>query len=130
MDPKMRYFKIALFWKDKKKYPDQKTCENGILGQKLGFNRCPYWSFFVPRLEYEIFDSTGRRDLNTEYNIFDPKIPECSWCKCECKMSKVIWMGKETTKGYPSSLKKGIQIQWGIMQFHWRKKLVYYHTDS
>ena len=49
----------------------QKTYECMVLGQKLGYDRCPYLSFFVQRLEDEIFDQTGRRDLNTEYTIFD-----------------------------------------------------------
>jgi len=34
----------------------------------------PYLSFFVQKLEDKIFDLTGRRDLNTEYTIFYPKI--------------------------------------------------------
>jgi len=46
------------------------TCVSSTLGQKLRYDRCPYLSFFVQRLEDEIFDSTGRRDLNTKYTIF------------------------------------------------------------
>ena len=45
--------------------------KNGVLGQKLGYDRCPYLSFFVWRLEDKIFNLTGRRDLNTKYTIFD-----------------------------------------------------------
>jgi len=41
-----------------------------ILGQKLGYDRCPYLSFFVRRFEDEMFDSTGRRDLNTKVHQF------------------------------------------------------------
>jgi len=47
------------------------TRVSGVLCQKMGYDRCPYLSFFVRRFEDEIFDLTGRRDLNTEYTIFD-----------------------------------------------------------
>jgi len=43
----------------------QTTCVSDILGQKLGYDRCPYLSFFVRRFEDGIFDLTSRRDLNT-----------------------------------------------------------------
>jgi hypothetical protein len=46
----------------------------GFLGQKLGYDRCPYLSFFVRRFEDEIFDLTGRRYLNTKYTNFGPKM--------------------------------------------------------
>jgi len=42
-----------------------------MLGQKLGYDRCPYSSFFGWRFEDEIFNSMDRRDVNTEYTIFD-----------------------------------------------------------
>ena len=50
--------------------PDRMTHVSGVLGQKLGYDKCPYLSFFVRRFEGEAFDSTGRRDLNTKYAIF------------------------------------------------------------
>jgi len=53
---------------------------SGALCQKLGYDRCLYLSFFVQRFEDEIFDSTGRRDLNTKYTIFDLRCYECLWC--------------------------------------------------
>jgi len=53
------------------------TRVSGVLGQKLGYDRCPYLSFFVRRFEDEIFDSISRRDLNTKYTIFDLGCYEC-----------------------------------------------------
>ncbi|KEH16016.1 hypothetical protein MTR_0378s0010 [Medicago truncatula] len=44
----------------------QTTRVSGTLGQKLGYDKCPYLSLFVQRFEDEIFDSMGRRDLNTK----------------------------------------------------------------
>jgi len=35
------------------------ACESGILGQKLGYDRCPYLSFFVRKFEDGIFDLTS-----------------------------------------------------------------------
>jgi len=70
----MRYFKIPLcrnFVRKVGDYSDRMTRVSGSLGQKLGYDRCPYLSFFVRRFEDEIFDLTGRRDLNTKYTIFD-----------------------------------------------------------
>jgi len=71
---KMRYFKIPLcrnFVRKAGDYSERMTRVSGVLGQKLGYDKCPYLSFFVWRFEDEIFDSTGRRDLNTKYTIFD-----------------------------------------------------------
>ena len=45
---------------------DQRTYVSGFLGQKMGYDRWPYLSFFVWRLDDKIFDSTGWRDLNTK----------------------------------------------------------------
>jgi len=70
----MRYFKVlsAEFFSEKSdNISDQRVYECRVLGQKLGYDRCPYLSFFVWRFEDGIFDLTGRRDLNTEYAIFD-----------------------------------------------------------
>jgi len=83
------------------------TRVSDVLGQKLGYERCPYLSFFVRRFEDEIFDSTGRRDLNTKYIIFDLRCYECLWCNYECKTAKTFWLGRETTMGYLNSLRKG-----------------------
>jgi len=49
------------------------TCVSGTLGQKLGYDKCPYLSFFVRRFEDEIFDLMGRKDLNKKVNQFWPK---------------------------------------------------------
>jgi len=48
--------------------------ERGTLGQKLGYDRRPYLSFFVRRFEDGIIDLTDRRDLNTKYTNFGPKM--------------------------------------------------------
>jgi len=61
------------------------TCVSGVLGQKLGYDRCPYLSFFVRRFEDGIFDSTGWRDLNTKYTIFDLRCYECLWCNMNAR---------------------------------------------
>jgi len=38
----------------------------------MGYDRCPYLSFFVTgTLKDKTFKSMGRRDLNTKYTIFD-----------------------------------------------------------
>jgi len=42
----------------------QTTRVSDVLGQKLGYDRCPYLSFFAWRFEDVIFDLTSRRDLN------------------------------------------------------------------
>jgi len=55
------------------------TRVGGILGQKMGYDRCPYLSFFIRIFEDGIFNLMGRRDLNTEYTIFDLRCYECSW---------------------------------------------------
>jgi len=46
--------------------------KNGDPGPNLGYDRCPYLSFFgMGILKDEIFESTCRRDLNIEYTKFD-----------------------------------------------------------
>ena len=109
-EQKMRYFKIPLCWnfvQEVRDYSDRMTRVNGSLGQKLGYDRCPYLSFFVWRLEDEIFDSTGRRDLNTKYTIFDLRRYECLWCNYKCKTMKTLWLGRETTMGYLDLSRRG-----------------------
>ena len=83
----MRYFKVlsAEFFSEKSdNILDQREYECRVLGQKLGYDRCPYLSFFARRLEDEIFDLTGRRDLNTEYAIFD--------LRCYEMLMMQVWM--------------------------------------
>jgi hypothetical protein len=67
------------------------------VGQKLGYDRCPYLSFFVRRLKGEVFDLTGRRDLNTNYTNFGPKM---IWNACEMLVMQ-LWMqdGKNDLNG-------------------------------
>jgi len=73
--------------------PDRMTRVSGVLGQKLGYDRCPYLSFFVRRFEDELFDSTGRRDLNTKYTIFD--------LRCLSMLGMQLWMqdGEDISTG-------------------------------
>jgi len=42
----------------------------------MGYDRWPYLSFFVRKFEDGIFDLAGRKDLNTQYTIFDLKCYE------------------------------------------------------
>jgi len=67
----LKYLSVEISFEKSETIHDQQTRVSGDLGQKLGYDRCPYLSFFVRRFEDEIFDSTGRRDLNTKYTIFD-----------------------------------------------------------
>jgi len=93
------------------------TRVTGVLGKKLGYDRCPYLSFFVRRFEDEIFDLMGRRDLNTKYTIFDLRCYECLWCNYECKTTKTFRLGRETTPGYLNLLWKGSDSARGRCSF-------------
>jgi len=107
----LKYFSAKISLEKSKTIQGQKTYECRTLGQKLGYDRCTYLSFFVRRFEDGIFELTGRRDLNTEYAIFDLRYYEM--------LMMQVWMqddkddltetrNKQT--GYPNSLKKGIQL--------------------
>jgi len=55
----MRYFKIPLYRISTEKsetIQEQTVYESKTLGKKLGYDRCPYLSFFVRRFEDEIFN--------------------------------------------------------------------------
>jgi hypothetical protein len=76
----------------------------------MGYDRCPYLSFFYRRFEKEkddfdvfVFWIDGRRDLNTEYTIFWPTKPKMLWYDdmyvmlvnvWKCKIMRIIWRGK------------------------------------
>jgi len=102
------------------------TRVSGVLGQKLGYDKCPYLSFFVQRFEDEIFDLMGRRDLNTKYTIFDLRCYDCLWCNYECKTAKIFWEGQETTTGYSNSLTKRDSTPLGDNVVSLGKMIVYY----
>jgi len=82
-------------------------CVSGVLGQKLGYDRCPYLSFFVWRLEDEIFDSTRRRDLNTKYTIFDLRRYERLWCNLWMQDGEDLLTGMRNYNGIPVFVEKG-----------------------
>ena len=114
----LKYLSAEFFSKKPENILGQRVYECRFLGQKLGYDRCPYLSFFIWRLEDEIFDLIGRRDLNTKYAYCWPKmLMKCSWCNYECRTAKMIWLGQETTTGFPYSLKKGIRLRWGKYSF-------------
>jgi len=108
--------------------------ECGILGQKLGYDRCPYLSFFVRRFEDEIFDLTSWRDLNTKYTIFYLRCHEmlvkCSWCNYECRTANMIWLGIETTIEYLNSFEERDLTMLRVSVVSVGKIIVYYHIDS
>jgi len=106
----LKYLSAEISYEKSENFFGQRTRVSGILGQKMRYDRCPYLSFFVRILEDEIFDLTGRRDLNTEYAIFNLRCYEmlvkCSWCNYECRTGNMIWLEWETMMGYPNSLRK------------------------
>ena len=69
----LKYLSAEFFTEKSETIHDQTVYECKTLGQKLGYDRCPYLSFFVRRFEDETFDSMGRRDLNTKVHQFWPK---------------------------------------------------------
>jgi len=47
----------------------------------------------------------GPKRLKYRVRHFWPKmLMRCSWCKYIRKTTKMIWLGRETTTGYPDSL--------------------------
>jgi len=112
-----KYLSVEILFEKSATIQGSTTRVSGVLGQKLGYDRCPYLSFFVRRLEDEIFDSTGRRDLNTKYTIFDLRCYECLWCDYECKTTKTFWLGRETMTGYLNLLRKGSDSACGRCSF-------------
>lgn len=70
---KKKYLFAEFFSEKPGNIPDQTVYEYKILGQKLGYDRCPYLCFFVWRFE-EKFLIWRQRDFNTKYVIFYPKI--------------------------------------------------------
>jgi len=70
----LKYLYAEIFTEKSKTNQGQMAYEWKMLGQKLGYDRCPYLCFFARRLEDEIFDSMGRKDLNTKYTNFGPKM--------------------------------------------------------
>jgi len=110
----LKYLFAEFFSEKAENIMGQRVYECRFLGQKLGYDRCPYLSFFVWKLEDEIFDLTGQRNLNTKYAYFWPKmLMKCSWCNYECRTAKMIWLGHGATSGFSDSLKKGIWLRWG-----------------
>ena len=113
-EQKMRYFKIPLsrnFARKAGDYSDRMTLVSGVLGQKLGYHRCPYLSFFVWRFEDEIFDLTGRRDVNTKYTIFDLR---CLWMlvmQLWMQDGEVTLTGTRNHNGIPVFFEQGIRLR-------------------
>ena len=63
----LKYLSAEFFTKNQSRmaYECRVKRHVSVIGQKLGYDRCPYLSFFVRRFEDENFDLTSRRDLNT-----------------------------------------------------------------
>ena len=82
----------------------------------MGYDWCPYLSFFVPRFEDEIFDLTGRRDLNTEYAIFDLRCYDmkCSrwfdWDEKPQRDTQIHWRKRDPTPHGDSVVSLGKMI--------------------
>jgi len=103
----LKYLSVEISFEKSEIVQRQTTRVSGVLGQKLGYDRCPYLSFFVRRLEDKIFDSTGRRDLNIKYTIFDLR---CLWM-----IVMQLWMqdgedvltGMRNHNGIPVFVEKG-----------------------
>ena len=58
----------------------ENTNEGGILGQKLGYNSCPYLSFFYLDIQrLKIFVSTRSKILKYKTLFFGPKMPCCAY---------------------------------------------------
>jgi len=90
----LKYLYAEISFEKSEIIQDKRTHVSVILGQKMGYDRCPYLSFFVRRFEDEIRDLTGRRDLNTEVHHFWPKmLRKCLWWSYECRTAKMIWLG-------------------------------------
>ena len=117
------YLQFLLIWKDKSflKYlsaeisfekskiiQGQKAHECRVLCQKLGYDICPYLSFFARRFEDEIFDLTGRRNLNTKYTNFGPKM---IWNACEMLMMQ-LWMHDQKWLDWEQKQQRDTQIRW------------------
>jgi len=107
----LKYLSAEISFEKSKTIQDQQKRVSVTLGQKLGYDRCPYLSFFVRRFEDEIFDSTGRRDLNTKSTIFDLR---CLWM-----LVMQLWMqdgediltGMRNPNGIPEFVEKGIRLR-------------------
>jgi len=111
----LKYLSAEISFEKSEIIQGQMTRVSDVLGQKLGYDRCPYLSLFVRRFEDEIFDSTGRRDLNTKYTIFDLR---CLWM-----LGMQLWMqdgednstGTRNHDGIPEFVQKGIRLRLGTV---------------
>ena len=66
----LKYLSIEIFTEMSGTDQGQVTRVSGTLGQKLGYDRCPYLSFFVRRFEDGIFDSIGPKRLKYKVHQF------------------------------------------------------------
>jgi len=105
----LKYLSAEISFENSEIIQDHRTRVSDVLGQKLGYDRCSYLSFFVQRLEDEIFDSTGRRDLNTKYTIFYLRCYECLWCNLWMQDDEDVLTGTRNHNGILYSLRKGIR---------------------
>jgi len=97
----LKYLTAEFFSEKSDNISDQRVYECRVLGQKLGYDRCPYLSFFVRRLEDKIFDSTDRRDLNTKYTIFDLRCYEMLVMQLWMQDGKDDLIGMRNNNGIP-----------------------------
>jgi len=122
----LKYLSAEIFFEKSNNIPGQRVYECRILGQKLGYDKCPYLSFFVRRFEDEIFELTGWRDLNTEYVIFD--------LRCYEMLMMSVWMqnGKDdltrmrNNNGIPKFVKEKDLTPLGGKSSFTGKMIVYY----
>ena len=70
----LKYLSAEYFSEKSETNQGQRTRYSGILGQKLGYDRCPYLNFFVRRFKDEIIEVMGRGDLNTNDTNFGTKM--------------------------------------------------------
>ena len=95
----MRHFKIPPcrnfgwnYWNA----PDPQTMKTDTLGQKLGYDRCPYLSFFVRRFEGWNLRFDGKEKLKYRIRHFWPKTPDTNGDLTPLGMTWFHW-GKRST---------------------------------
>ena len=115
----LKYLSAEISFENLEIIQDHRTRISDVLGQKLGYDRCPYLSFFVRIFEDEIFGSTGRRDLNTKYATFDLTCYECLWCNMNARRRRPFdWDDESQWEKDPTPLGDSVVLLGKMVMYH------------
>jgi len=122
----LKYLSAEFFSEKSENILGQKTCASGIWGQKLGYDRCPYLSFFVRRLwRWNLWFDWSKR-LKYKVNHFWPKMLWMFVMQSWMQDGKDILTETRYHNGIPKFVEKGTRLRLGDNVVSLGKMVVYY----